>query len=208
MTRRTLIVALIVIPLLIVSGFYLRSLVRRTFHENSTRPEAEMTTQLQQQALQSGPTTQQTVTLYFPNYDTASLVQETRNIALAASNEDRVRQIVLALVAGSQQNHVQALPPATALRAVFLGDDGTAYLDFSTDVTKDFPVGIESETLALRSVVDSLAANIPDVRRVKFLVQGQEVDTLDGHADLTGFYAPDLANPVASTPQPAGANSK
>ncbi|MGH9403905.1 MAG: GerMN domain-containing protein [Terriglobia bacterium] len=205
MSRRTLILALILIPVLIVSGFYLRSLVRRTSHENRPSPEAEMTTQLQQQALQAGPTTQQTITLYFPNYDTAALVQETRPIALAASNEDRIRQIVLALIAGSQQNHVQALPPSTALRAVFLSDDGDAYLDFSTDVTRDFPVGIESETLALRSVVDSLAANIPGVHRVKFLVQGQEVDTLDGHADLTGFYAPDLTSPAASMQAPAGA---
>lgn len=77
------------------------------------------------------------------------------------------------------------------LRAVFLGNDGSAYLDFSSDITKDFPVGIESEVLALRSVVDSIAANRPSVRRVKFLIQGQEVDSLDGHADLTGFYAPD-----------------
>ncbi|HEV2419335.1 MAG TPA: GerMN domain-containing protein [Terriglobia bacterium] len=205
MTRRTLIVALIVIPLLIVSGFYLRSLMRRTSRETVARPEAEMSTQLQQQALQTGPTTQQTITLYFPDYDTATLVQETRNIALATTDEDRIRQIVLALVAGSQQNHVQPLPPSTALRAVFLAGDGTAYLDFSTDVTRDFPEGIESETLALRSIVDSLAANISGVRRVKFLVQGQEVDTLDGHADLTGFYTPDFSNPSATTGPPAAA---
>jgi spore germination protein GerM len=193
MTRRTLILALIVIPVLIVSGFYLRVLVRRIFYQNAARPEAEMTTQLQQQALQTGPTHQQTVTLYFPDYDSATLAAETREMALAQSDEDRMRQIVLALVAGSQQNHRQALPPSTALRAVFLSDDGSAYIDFSSDVTRDFPVGIESEVLALRSVVDSLAANIPAVRRVKFLVQGQEADTLDGHADLTGFYLPDTA---------------
>jgi hypothetical protein len=39
--------------------------------------------------------------------------------------------------------------------------------------------------------VDSLAANLPEVKRVQFLIQGQEVDTLDGHADLTVPYAPD-----------------
>ncbi|MGH9434990.1 MAG: GerMN domain-containing protein, partial [Terriglobia bacterium] len=189
MTRRTLILAVIVVPVLIISGFYLRSLVRRSFFENRSRPEAEMSTQLQQQALQSESTNTQTVTLYFPNYDTGALVGEARQIALASSTEDQIRQIVLALVAGSQQRQARALPPATVLRAAFLSQDGTAYLDFSTDVRNDFPVGIESETLALRSVVDSLAATIPRIQRVKFLVQGQEVDTLDGHADLTGVYA-------------------
>lgn len=39
MTRRNLILALIVIPILVVSGFYLRSLVRHMFFENRPRPE-------------------------------------------------------------------------------------------------------------------------------------------------------------------------
>lgn len=197
MTRRHLILALIVVPILVVSGFYLRSLIKRSSFESHPKPEAEMSTQLQQQALQSGSTTSETVTLYFPNYATGELVGEAREMALAPNKEDQIRQIVLALVAGSNENHARALPPSTVLRAVFLSQDGTAYLDFSSDVRRDFPIGIESETLALRSVVDSIAAAVPQVQRVKFLVDGQEVDTLDGHADLTGFYTPD--------PSPSGA---
>lgn len=193
MTRRAWILALIIVPVLVGSAFYLRSLVRRSFFENRPKPEAEMTTQLQQQALQSGPTTPQTVTLYFPNYETGALVGEARQIALAPDAEDQIRQIVLALVAGSQQSHARAFPPTTVLRSVFLTKDGVAYLDFSSNVTSDFPIGIESETLALQSVVDSLAAAIPRVQKVKFLIEGQEVDSLDGHADLTGFYTPDAA---------------
>lgn len=197
MSRRGLILALIIVPILVISGFYLRALVHRSFFENRVKPEAEMTTQLQQQALQSGSTNTQTVTLYFPNYATGALVGEARQLALARNTEDQIRQVVLALVAGSNESHARALPPSTVLRAVFLSQDGTAYLDFSNDVRSDFPVGIESETLALRSVVDSIASAVPRVHRVKFLVQGQEVDTLDGHADLTGFYAPDT-NAAAS----------
>ena len=67
----------------------------------------------------------------------------------------------------------------------------------------DFNPGIASETLAIYSVVDSLAANLPEVKRVQFLVQGQEVDTLDGHADLTSPYAPDpswIASPGTEAP--------
>ena len=41
--------------------------------------------------------------------------------------------------------------------------------------------------------MDSLAANIPAVKKVKILVQGEEVDTLDGHADLTRYFVPDLS---------------
>jgi hypothetical protein len=37
------------------------------------------------------------------------------------------------------------------------------------------------------------------VKRVQFLIQGQEVETLDGHADLTAAYTPDLSR-VKSNP--------
>ncbi len=43
------------------------------------------------------------------------------------------------------------------------------------------------------SVVNSLAVNIPSVKKVKILIQGQEVETLDGHADLSGYFVPDPA---------------
>jgi hypothetical protein len=42
-------------------------------------------------------------------------------------------------------------------------------------------------------VVNSLAANIPAVKKVKILVDGQEADTLDGHADLSDVFVPDPA---------------
>lgn len=185
--------AFIILPILVISGFYLRALVRRIFFENRQRPEAEMQTQLRQEALQSESSTQVAVTLYLPDYNTGALIEEGREMALAPNNADRIRQIVLALTGGSQQGTAAAaLPPSVALRAVFLTSDGTAYLDFSNDISKDLPVGIETETLAVYSVVDSLAANVPAVKRVRFLIQGQEADTLDGHVDLTGLFAPNM----------------
>ncbi len=190
--KRNLILIAIVVPILVFGGMYLRDLVRRTFFENRQRPEAEMQTQLQQQALQSEANTQVSVTLFFPDYGTGSLVEEGREIAFAPNDADRIRQVVLALVSGSQQGHASALPAGTVLRAVFLTSDGTAYLDFSNDISQNLPVGIESETLAVYSVVDSLATDIPAVKRVKFLIQGQEAETLNGHVDLTGIYTPNL----------------
>jgi hypothetical protein len=39
--------------------------------------------------------------------------------------------------------------------------------------------------------VNSITTNIPSVKRVKILIQGQEVETLEGHADLTDAIVPD-----------------
>jgi spore germination protein GerM len=199
MSGRTKILVLVILPVLVAGSLYLRSLVKRVFFERRQPAESAERTRLNQEALQSagGPT--RTVTLYFPSYSEGRLLPETRDIAIAPRPEDRIRQIVLALIEGPKQSQTRALSPSADVRAVFLTPDGTAYLDFSSSALSDFTPGIESETLAVYSVVDSLAANLPEVKRVQFLVQGQEVDTLDGHADLTAPYAPD-SSWIASAP--------
>jgi hypothetical protein len=69
------------------------------------------------------------------------------------------------------------------------------------------PSGILSEQMAVNSVAQTLAANVPGLSRLKILIHGQEVDTLAGHVDLTGFF--DLASlvqaPSATQPSPPAA---
>jgi spore germination protein GerM len=191
MSGRTKVLVLVILPVLVAGSLYLRSLVRRVFFEKRQPAESTERARLSQEALQSagGPT--RTVTLYFPSYSDGKLQSEPRQIAIAPRPVDRIRQIVLALIEGPKQSQTRALPASADVRAVFLTPDGTAYLDFSSSVLADFSPGIESETLAIYSVVDSLAVNLPEVKRVQFLVQGQEADTLDGHADLSAPYTPD-----------------
>jgi hypothetical protein len=42
--------------------------------------------------------------------------------------------------------------------------------------------------LAVNSITQTLAANVPSIVRLKILIHGQEADTLAGHVDLTGFF--------------------
>jgi Sporulation and spore germination len=55
------------------------------------------------------------------------------------------------------------------------------------------PSGIEAETLTIESIVGTLYANFPRIEQVRFLVDGQPRETLNGHADLMRTY------PVADT---------
>jgi hypothetical protein len=64
-------------------------------------------------------------------------------------------------------------------------------VDLSNDLLSSMNPGIETESLAVYSIVDSITTNVPSVKRVKILIQGQEVETLEGHADLTEAFAPD-----------------
>ena len=182
-----------------VGVFYLRSLAKRVFLEPTQHAEEAARAKLSQFALQPNNGTTQLATLYFPSLNEGKIVPESRSITWAQSDADRVRQVVLALAEGSHQGYGRVFPASTTVRAVFLAADGTAYVDLSNDILSDFEPGIQSETLAIYSIVNSITVNIPSVKRVQFLIQGQEVETLDGHADLTAAFTPDLTR-IKSTP--------
>jgi hypothetical protein len=198
-TWRTRVLFLLLLVGLGVGAFYLRSLARRVFIEPTQRAEEAARAKLNQIALQPNNGTTQLATLYFPSVDEGKLVPESRAITWAQADPDRVRQIVLALAEGSHQGYGHVLAASTTVRAVFLAADGTAFVDLSNDLMSDFEPGIQSETLALYSIVNSISINIPSVKRVQFLVQGQEQETLDGHVDLTAAFTPDLTR-VKSNP--------
>jgi hypothetical protein len=80
------------------------------------------------------------------------------------------------------------LPPDAVLLAFYLLPDGTAVADFSEALATATPSGIESEQMAVDSITKTLEANVPQVRWLKILVHGQEVDTLAGHLDLTRTF--------------------
>ena len=199
MTVRAKILLLILLIALGAGGFYLRTLAKRIFLEPAQPAEEAARAKLSQFALQSNSGTTQLATLYFPALNEGKIVAETRSITWAKGDADRVRQVVLALAEGSHQGYGRILPASTTVRAVFLAADGTAYVDLSNDILSDFDPGIQTETLAIFSIVNSIAINIPSVKRVHFLILGQEVETLDGHADLTAAFPPDLTR-IKSAP--------
>jgi spore germination protein GerM len=192
MTRRAGVIAVGILLVALAAGFiYLRVLTRRAKMDAPQRGEEGARTQLREAALQSSKGTEQTITLYFPSDDDGLLISETRQIAWASNDTDRIRQVVLALIDGSLKGLRRPVPATTELRAAFLTSDGTAYVDFSNYAAAQLAPGIQSETLSVFSLVNSLAANIPAVRKVKILVQGQEVGTPSGHVDLSEDFAPD-----------------
>ena len=193
MSRRTAFVLIVVLAVLAIGLFYLRSLARRVFVESRQKTEQEAHAQLSEAALQSPGASNHTVVLYFPSYANGTLAGEARQMRWATDDPDRIRQILLGLAEGSRKGANRVLSPSTNVRGVFLSPTGAACIDLSTEALAEFEPGIESESLTVYSIVDSLAANIPAVKRVKILIQGQEVDTLDGHADLTGFFVPDTS---------------
>lgn len=129
-------------------------------------------------------------------------------VELPLSNDPalRAKQVLNTLLAGPVDAELRTLPSDAALLAFYILPDGTAIADFSEAMANSIPSGVQSEQLAVDSITKTLEANVPQVRRLKILIHGQEVETLAGHLDLTTTF-PVSANAVvpvvpASTASP------
>lgn len=132
------------------------------------------------------------VTLWFPSSAGDALVGEPGEIFSTTDPGARAKQIVTALLAGPQTiGAMPALPSETTLRQVYVLDDGTAWIDFSSQIRRGLGGGSSDERLAVYSVVDSVAFNVPEIGRVGILVDGNPVETLNGHLDLRRPLPPD-----------------
>lgn len=130
------------------------------------------------------PLAKATVNLYFPSASAERLVAERREIIETPRPADRGAQILAALLEGPQSSEaLPAVPEGTTLYRLWVRDDGTAYADFSGELAQGL-AGSSQEILTLYAIVDSLAMNVPEIKRVAVLVNGRERETLGGHVDV------------------------
>jgi sporulation and spore germination protein len=126
--------------------------------------------------------------------DASDLVPTTVELPLSNDPILRAKQVLNTLLAGPVDSELRTLPPDAALLAFYILPDGTGVADFSEAMATAIPSGVQSEQLAVDSITRTLEANVPQVRRLKILIHGQEAETLAGHLDLTQTF------PVSSKP--------
>ncbi len=142
----------------------------------------------------SGEQNRREVTLFFQESSSDALGPERRKIFLTASSADQAKQIVQELINGPQDKELLAtLPAQTRLRGLYFDRAGTAYVDLSDDLVALHPGGSDEEIATIFSIVDSLTYNLPEIKRVHFLINGEERDTLKAHLDLRRDYRQDLS---------------
>ena len=122
--------------------------------------------------------------LYFANQKGNYLQAEERKI-VAEDTISAMEAIVTALMEGPDDPKlVSTIPPGSRLLHIFVTDDGTAYLDFSSELSRLHPGGVTAERLTLYAIVNSLVLNLEQVERVQLLFEGQPASTLCGHLDI------------------------
>jgi hypothetical protein len=141
--------------------------------------------------------------------DQSALAPVVVELPLSSDPVVRSKQVLNILLAGPVDTELRTLPTDAALLAFYILPDGTAIADFSEALATSTPSGIASEQLAVDSIARTLEANVPQVKRLKILIHGQEVETLAGHVDLTGTFVVNTgmgqapANPAATPTNPA-----
>ncbi|BDV44342.1 sporulation protein [Geotalea uraniireducens] len=142
------------------------------------------------------------LTLFFAAPEGDGLAREGRVTGPCADLAECVAEAVAELVNGPVGDLQPSLPPSTIVHGVRIDGD-TAVIDFGHELVEGLPGGSSSEMTAVYSVVDTVCFNFPQLKRVKFLIDGKETDTLAGHLDLRQPLGPDYSLESAAAPAPA-----
>ncbi len=67
-------------------------------------------------------------------------------------------------------------------------EDGIATADFSEELVSRFPGGSSNEAATVYSIVNTLTS-LPGVEKVQILVEGEVVETIGGHLDVSSPLA-------------------
>jgi len=121
------------------------------------------------------------VNLYFSDSQAMYLVPEKRKISQIPS---LARQAVIELINGpGNSNLYPTIPEGTQVNEVYIADD-IVYIDLSEEIFKNHPGGSSGELMTVYSIVNTLT-EIPPIKGVQILVEGNEMKSLAGHIDIS-----------------------
>jgi spore germination protein GerM len=124
------------------------------------------------------------VTLWFGSPGGDSLVAESREMPETAGLHARITALVAALEQGPREGGVRTIPEGTMLLHAYLDDAGLLTLDLSLPFRQGFRGGARAEEMTLGSLVRTLAANVPEIKRIRIVCGGVALPTLGGHFPL------------------------
>lgn len=131
----------------------------------------------------------QPLTIFVANDKEMTIRQQQVNVAAPAEQAERARTALTELIRISgEQSATHPLGSGSEVRAVFVVNQNLGVVDLNQAFADSHRSGIMVEELTIVSLVETLAANLPGITRVKFLVEGKERETLAGHADLKSTY--------------------
>ena len=183
------VVAALVVAILAM-GFYLVHLKRKA-EFLSTPPVTQALT-----PPVSGPAGE--MTLYLARDDDDSLRPITISAAEPGDPGERGRLALHTLIVRYQQkDSAHPLGAGADVHDVYLLDAASAVVNLNAAFADSHRSGVEVEQLTVFSMVLTLKAQLPQLTRVRFLVEGKTRDTLAGHIDIAEWLDADMVAEAA-----------
>ncbi len=144
----------------------------------------------------AGPT--EHITLWVAYDDIGMLRAQPAQISMPGARQQRAEELMRALLQlYLEKNSPHPLAPGSEIRSVYLVDPGLAVIDVNAAFADGHRSGILPEELTIASLIQTISANISGISRVKILVEGNQRETLAGHADLSNFFDVSAVNQLA-----------
>lgn len=133
----------------------------------------------------------QVAIIWFSDQQELLLVGEERYIFKENDAASQAKEVIKALLDGSKKRNVNTFPVGVTLQDVKIDDAGIAYVNFTKSLTKLHPGGSSAELASINSLTISLTANVPEIKKVKILVEGKELTSIKGHISTSKAFLPD-----------------
>ena len=133
----------------------------------------------------------QVAIIWFSDQQELLLVGEKRYIFKEIDAASQAKEVIKALLDGSKNGNVNAFPAGVVLRDVKIDDAGIAYVNFNKSLTKLHPGSSSAEMASINSLTISLTENVPEIKKVKILMEGKELTTIKGHISTQKAFLPD-----------------
>ena len=120
------------------------------------------------------------VVLYFSDDQAEKLVKERRSVP---KTDAVAKASVEELIKGPSAGGVATMPTGTTLLGVSI-TDGIADVNLSKEFVDNHPGGSAGEKMTVYSIVNTLT-EFSTIKEVRFLVEGERLDTIAGHMDVS-----------------------
>ncbi len=113
------------------------------------------------------------------------LIPVPRTVAAPPTLEGQIQRTVEELINWVGTDTISPVAPESRLRETWVSPGGIAYLDFENSFYDFSGGGSLGELHTIYGIVATLTVSFPGIVAVQFLLDGQRMETLAGHVDLS-----------------------
>ncbi len=128
------------------------------------------------------------VDLYFVNPNTGTLKIEKRQVFDLKEKTSMIKQVLRSLKLGPVTRLKPSVPQNIEFKDVFVYGD-KVFIDLHKNQESSYIGGVEGERLFLEAVVKTVLNISPDYKKVFFLMDGEEVESILGHLDSSEYFS-------------------